>query len=91
MIWILGWFVGTMIVPLIIPIDRFFGFSPGSITVISWIAAAIREMSYPSLNLKKKDLGINSVQDDSHLRVLGEILLFTLGLALLIVAIKALF
>lgn len=90
-VWIIGWFLGTMIVPLIVPIDKLFGFSIGSFTVISWIAAGIRQVASERFNSKRLLLGMNPVQSNSNLKALGEILLFTFGLALLIVAIKVLF
>ena len=91
MVWIIGWFLGTMIVPLIVPIDKFFGFSTGSFTVISWIAVGIRQMVGESLNSKRLLLGMNQVQSNSNLKALGEILVLTFGLVLVIAAIKALF
>jgi|688.fasta_scaffold1185664_2 hypothetical protein len=91
MVWIIGWFLGTMIVPLIIPIDKLFGFSTGSFMVISWIAAGLRQVASESFNSKRLLLGMNPVQSNSNLKALGEILLFTFGLALVIAAVKALF
>ena len=91
MVWIIGWFLGTMIVPLIVPIDKLFGFSTGSFTVISWIAVGIRQMVGESLNSKRLLLGMNQVQSNSNLKALGEILVLTFGLVLVIAAIKALF
>lgn len=80
-----------MIIPLLIPIDKLFGFSTGSITVISWIALGIRQVVGENLNSKRLLLGMNPVQSNSNLKALAEILLFTFGLALVIAAIKALF
>ena len=90
MVWIIGWFLGTMIIPLLIPIDKLFGFSTGSVTVISWIAFGIRQVVSENLNSKRLLLGMNPVQSNSNLKALGELLLFTFGLVLIIVAIKAL-
>ena len=87
MVWIIGWFLGTMIVPLIIPIDKLFGFSTGSFMVISWIAAGLRQVASESFNSKRLLLGMNPVQSNSNLKALGEILLFTFGLALVIAAV----
>jgi hypothetical protein len=87
---IVAWFVGTLIVPLLIPIDKLFGFPVGSFTIISWLAVGVNAIS--SENFAFKRLAKNQkIENESDLSSIGKILLWTLVLAIGFLIVKNLF
>lgn len=87
---IVAWFIGTLIIPLFIPIDKLFGFSVGSFTVISWIAVGVNSIS--SENSVFKRLARNQkIESESELSAIGKIFLWTLVLAIGFSIVKNLF
>ena len=85
-----SYFLGTLVVPLFIPIDDFFGLPSGSTTVLSWFALAISEKSSGDFNFKRKMLGQEQTEE-SIWQELGLNLFWTLVLILGIVTVKAIF
>ncbi len=78
---IVAWFVGTLIVPLFIPIDKLFGFPTGSFTVISWLAAGVNSLSSEKFVLKKLVMN-QKMENESEFSVIGKLLLWTIFLAI---------
>ena len=87
---IVVWFIGTLIIPLFIPIDKLFGFPVGSFTIISWLAVGVNAIS--SENSVFKRLAKNQkIENESDLSAIGKILLWTLVLAIGFLIVKNLF
>ena len=87
---IFGWFIGTLVIPLLVPLDKLFGFPMGSFTVISWFAAGVSAVA--SENHAKRKMAFNrEAKNETYASIIGKILFWTFALAIGIALVKALF
>ena len=84
------WFIGTLVIPLLVPLDNLFGFPTGSLTVISWFAVGVSAVA--SDNHAYRRLAFNQkVEKETYASIVGKFLFWTLVLAVGIALVKALF
>jgi len=84
------WFIGTLVIPLLVPLDNLFGFPTGSLTVISWFAVGVSAVA--SDNQAYRRLAFNQkVEKETYASIVGKFLFWTLVLAVGIALVKALF
>ena len=84
------WFIGTLVIPLLVPLDNLFGFPTGSLTVISWFAAGVSAVV--SENHGYRRMAFNQeVKTETYASIVGQFLFWTFVLAVGIALVKALF
>lgn len=87
---VFSWFIGTLVIPLLLPLDDLFGFPTGSLTVISWVAAGVSAVASENHGYRKMALN-QKVESESYASIVGKFLFWTLVLAVGIALVKALF
>ena len=87
---VFGWFIGTLVIPLIVPLDKLFGFPVGSFTVISWFAAGVSAVASEN-HAKRKMVFNQEVKDETYASIIGHFIIWTFVLAIGIALVKVLF
>ena len=92
---ILAWFLGTLILPLLLRLDNLLGLPVGSVTVLSWIAVGISKASSENHITSQLAAGIKMKdakgKESSDAEAILNILFWTLALIVSIVIIKKIF
>jgi len=84
------WFGSTLLLPLFIPLDKFFHLPTGSVTILSWVGTFVADRFLDKIQETRRQSGQQELEIKPYLDFL--VLLFsTLFLILAITAIKYIF